>query len=228
MPRTNCPRATDLVERRGRRFGVPAKSAARPGRTPWNGRLEWAESSARLGKFVRVIPPSGLDLPETHATESAEPSIPRLRYTPLAPEPNRMMVAIKAYLEKCGLGDALLDLVWLRTSLLNGCGYGIQMHSLAAMAHGERANRLIHLRVGEESPGFTERERCAIAWTDAVTLIHRFRVPDELYSRVRTQFTEKEVVDLTWAVVAMNSWNRMAIAFRIPPGVARPASVASR
>jgi AhpD family alkylhydroperoxidase len=228
MPRTSCPRAADGVERRGRRFGLRPATRSDLGTPFAAGALEWNDAPPeRTRPRIHVEPHPRPDRPGSIATDPSPGKVPRLRYPPLAPEPNRMMVGIKSYLDQCGLGARLLDLVWLRTSLLNGCGYGIQAHSISAMAHGERAERLYHLRVGEESPAFTERERCAIAWTDAVTLIHRFPVPDQLFERVRTQFSEKEVVDLTWAIVAMNSWNRMAIAFRIPPSAARPAPVHS-
>jgi AhpD family alkylhydroperoxidase len=109
--------------------------------------------------------------------------------------------------------------VYLRASMINGCSYCLQMHSHDALGGGERIERLFQLGAWEESPAFTERERAALAWTDAVTLVHSGHVPDSVHERARAQFSEKELVDLTWAIVSINGWNRMSISFRGQPEI---------
>ena len=133
------------------------------------------------------------------------------------PEPNPGLASLQSYLERCGLGTALIDLVWVRTAILNGNPYRVQVHCSEAVAHGERPGRLLELSDWAESTAFTERERCALAWTDALTQLPRARVSEEMYEQVRQQFTDREVVDLSWAIVAMNAWSRLAIAFRLSP-----------
>jgi len=144
---------------------------------------------------------------------------PRVRYGRAAPEPMRALSSIEQYLEGCGLAPALLDLVQLRASLLNGCAYCLQRHSHEARARGERVERLFQLGAWPESPVFSEQERAALEWTDAVTNVQSGHVPEEVYQRARRQFTEKELVDLTWAIAAINAWNRLSIAFRYPPEI---------
>ena len=143
----------------------------------------------------------------------------RVRYGRVAPAPMRALSAIGDYLAGCGLEASLLDLVELRASTLNGCAYCLQMHSRAALARGERVERLFQLAAWPESPVFSERERAALAWTEAVTEVRDGHVPDEVYARARAHFSEKELVDLTWAVAAINAWNRLSIAFRYPPEI---------
>jgi AhpD family alkylhydroperoxidase len=158
--------------------------------------------------------------------EKAPAEGPRLRYGHLAPEPYRLLSAIETYLKDCGLEPSLINLVWIRTSQINGCPFCLQMHSSEAVTSGERVERLFQLQAWQESPVFTDRERCALAWTDAVTLVNSSRVPDELFVRAQKEFPEKELVDLTWAVVEMNCWNRLSIAFRDPPDIPKQRSSA--
>lgn len=148
----------------------------------------------------------------------------RVRYGRLAPEPMRAQSAIDDYVEKCGLERSLVDLVLLRVSLVNGCSYCLQAHSQDALEHGERVERLFQLGAWEESPVFSARERAALAWADAVTQVRHRHVPEDVYARARTELSEKELVDLTWAVVSINSWNRLSIAFRGQPEIPVPAA----
>lgn len=132
------------------------------------------------------------------------------------------MLALEKYVRGCGLDHGLLELVKMRASQINGCAYCIDMHTKDARAAGETEQRLYALSAWQETPFFTGRERAALAWTEGVTLIHRDRVPDALYDAAREHFSEKELVDLTMAVVAINGWNRLSIAFRSVPGTYQP------
>jgi AhpD family alkylhydroperoxidase len=127
------------------------------------------------------------------------------------------------YLGQSGLGEPLINLLSLRASQINGCAYCIDMHWKDLRAAGESEQRLYGLDAWEESPYYTERERAALAWTEAVTNVREGHVSDEVYERVRKLFTEKELADLTLAVVAINGWNRLNIASRTVPGTYRPA-----
>jgi AhpD family alkylhydroperoxidase len=132
------------------------------------------------------------------------------------------MLGLEAYLAKTDLEPALLDLVKLRASQINGCAYCIDMHWKDARARGESEQRLYGLGAWRESPFYSERERAALAWTEAVTLISHDHAPDAVYEQARAQFSEKELVDLTTAIVAINGWNRLAISFRTVPGAYKP------
>lgn len=128
------------------------------------------------------------------------------------------MAGVEQYLAASGLEKSLRELVKLRASQLNGCGFCIDMHWKDARAAGETEQRLYGLGAWRESPYYSDRERAALAWTEALTLISETHVPDEVYEAVRPRFTEKELVDLTWAVAAINAWNRVAISMRSVPG----------
>jgi AhpD family alkylhydroperoxidase len=110
----------------------------------------------------------------------------------------------------------------MRASQINGCAYCLDMHTKDARALGETEQRLYTLSAWRETVFLTERERAALAWTEALTDVADTHVPDELYEEVRRHFTEKELVDLSWAIVVINGWNRMAIAFRTEPGSYQP------
>jgi len=127
------------------------------------------------------------------------------------------MEALDEYFPKSGIDPKLLNLLWLRASQLNGCSYCIQLHSADLLSSGERAERLFQLDSWRESPAFTEKERVALAWTEAVTIVSLSRAPDYEFEALRAHFTEKEIVDLTWAIGVINLWNRMSISFRVPP-----------
>lgn len=150
---------------------------------------------------------------------------PRIEYLRDAPGAIEAMNGLERYLTNSGLELSLLELVKLRASQINGCAYCIDRHTKDARAHGEREQRLYALNAWRETPFYSERERAALAWTEAVTLVADGHVPDEVYESVRQQFTEQELVDLTVAVVAINGWNRFAISFRTVPGTYQPPTV---
>src|ERR1051326_6120173 len=147
----------------------------------------------------------------------------RLDVSKIAPGAYQAMYALERYVRQSGLEPPLLELVKLRASQINGCAYCVDMHTKDARAHGETEQRLYAVVVWREAPFFTERERAVLAWTEAVTLVSRDQVPDEIYDEVRQHFTEKELVDLTLALIAINGWNRLAISFRAVAGTYQPA-----
>ncbi len=150
---------------------------------------------------------------------------PRIDPKNVTPEAYKPLLQLEAYLEHhSGLDPVLLNLVKLRASQLNGCAYCIDMHSKDLRALGESEQRLYELDAWRETPFYSERERAALEWTEAVTLIAQNHVPDDVYESVRRHFSEREMVDLTLAVVAINSWNRLAISFRQVPGTYQPAA----
>lgn len=146
----------------------------------------------------------------------------RINYSKVAPDGVENLRKLEAYLKNAGLEPELLELVKLRASQLNGCAFCIDMHTKDARTRGESEQRLYGLNAWRETPFYSERERAALAWTETVTIISEDQVPDEIYNQVKTHFTEKELVDLTLAVIAINAWNRLAISFRTPPGSYQP------
>jgi AhpD family alkylhydroperoxidase len=152
----------------------------------------------------------------------------RLNYWELASDAAKAMWGLENYVRNCGLEGSLLELVKFRASQINGCAYCIDMHTKDARAHGETEQRLYALTAWRETPFFTDRERAALAWTEAVTEVARTHVPDEVYELAREHFSEKELVDLTMAVVAINGWNRLAISFRKVPGTYQPTHASER
>lgn len=152
----------------------------------------------------------------------------RIEYVKVVPDVYRAMMCLEHQVEKSGLESPLLDLIKMRASQINGCAYCIDMHSKDARARGETEQRLYELDAWRESPFYTEREQAALAWTEALTLVANGHVPDGVYEEARKQFTDVELVNLTLAVVAINGWNRLGIAFRSVPGGYHPASGLSR
>ena len=148
---------------------------------------------------------------------------PRIDHSKVSPGANQAMYAIERYVRQCGLDPQLLELVKLRASQINGCAYCVDMHTKDARARGETEQRLYAVVVWREAPFFTQRERAALAWTEAVTLVSRDQVPDDVFEIARKQFSDKELVDLTMAIVAINGWNRLAISFRAVAGTYQPA-----
>jgi len=148
---------------------------------------------------------------------------PRINYNQVARGAMKAMRALETYVSQSGLEPALLDLVKLRASQINGCAYCIDMHTKDARGRGETEQRLYALSAWEETPFYTERERAALAWTAAVTEIARSGVSDDVYAAARQHFAEQELVDLTVAIVAINGWNRLAISFRTVPGTYYPS-----
>ena len=151
---------------------------------------------------------------------------PRLNYYAVSPGATKAMLGLEEYLQGCGLEEKLIDLAKLRVSQINGCAYCIAMHTHDARKLGETEDRMHLLDAWRETPLYSERERAALAWTEAVTLITKGHVPDDVFDVVRRQFSEKEIVDLTAAVAAINTWNRIATSFRVTPQVERTSAAA--
>jgi AhpD family alkylhydroperoxidase len=146
----------------------------------------------------------------------------RLDFFKASPEGVTAFRQLSQYLDDCGLEPSLLELVKTRASQINGCAFCLDMHTKDARAAGETEQRLYTLTAWRDTPFFTEREQAALAWTEAVTHVSEHHVDDRLYDEVRQHFSEKELVDLTLAIVAINGWNRLAIPFRSPPGRYQP------
>jgi AhpD family alkylhydroperoxidase len=147
---------------------------------------------------------------------------PRIEYGKVAPGAVAAMSRLEQYVHESELEPALVELVKVRASQINGCAYCIDMHSKDARSRGESEQRLYELVAWRETPFFTERERAALAWAEAVTQVSDGHVPDDVYEMARAQFSEKDLVDLTLAIVAINGWNRLAISFRTVPGSYQP------
>ena len=142
----------------------------------------------------------------------------RFAYRKLAPGAYEAMGALEAYLKTCGLEESLLHLIKLRASQINGCAYCIDMHWKDLRAIGESEQRLYSLGVWRECPWYSDRERAALAWTEAVTRIADTQAPDAVYEELRRHFTEKEIADVTFAISTINAWNRLANSGRTEPG----------
>jgi AhpD family alkylhydroperoxidase len=138
------------------------------------------------------------------------------------------MLALEEYVRSCGIDEALLDLVRLCASYLNGCSYCVDMHTKDARARGETEQRLYAVAVWRDTPFFTPRERAALAWTEAVTELGREGVSDQAYAAARAHFDEAELARLTVAIVAINGWNRLNIAFRSEAGAYQPRAREAR
>ncbi len=143
---------------------------------------------------------------------------PRLKYRDAAPEGIRTFFTLEHYANTCGLERSLLDLIRIRASQICGCAYCIDMHAKEARASGETEQRIYALDAWRETPFFKDRERAALEWAEAVTMIDQGHVPDEVYESARQQFSEKELVDLTLAVISVNGGIRLATSFRTVPG----------
>jgi AhpD family alkylhydroperoxidase len=148
----------------------------------------------------------------------------RFHYVKAAPGAFRAMLGLGQYLHECGLEESLINLIYLRASQMNGCAYCLDMHWKDLRASGESEQRLYGLNAWRESPFYTNRERAALEWTEAVTLITHGHVPEEVYEEVHRHFNDKELSDLTLAVATINAWNRLNIAARIVPGSYQPGN----
>jgi len=146
----------------------------------------------------------------------------RLNYAKIAPKALNAMLELEKYVADSGLERSLYELVKTRASQINSCAYCLDMHTKDARKAGETEQRLYALSAWRETPFYTERERAALEWTEALTLISENEVSDLLYESVHTHFNEKEMVALTMAIVAINGWNRLAISFRTVPGTYEP------
>jgi AhpD family alkylhydroperoxidase len=154
------------------------------------------------------------DIPTTRTHEMTQ----RLDYQQQSPELFKKFVEFNMSLKKGAIEEAIVDLVSVRASQINGCAFCVDMHVKQATIHGERPLRLHHLAAWRESPLFSPRERAALAWTEVLTQLPPHGVPDDVYERVRTQLSEKEITELTYSIMAINGWNRINVAFQSLPG----------
>ena len=141
----------------------------------------------------------------------------RIDVTKVSPAAYQAVAALQAYVDQSGLDAKLRELIKIRVSQINGCAFCLAMHTRDARKLGETDERMHLLNAWREAPLYSARERAGLAWAEAITLVTEGHVPDEVFETVRKQFSEKEIVDLTAAAVAINTWNRLAIAFRVPP-----------
>ncbi len=151
----------------------------------------------------------------------------RLNAYEKAPGAFTAMFGLGKYLAKSSIERSLLHLIDYRVSQINGCAYCLDMHSKDLRHEGETEQRIYLLSAWRESPFYTERERAALAWAEAVTLVSETNVPDDVYEEARKVFSEEELIDLTMAVIAINGWNRLNVAFRTTPGTYEPGQFAS-
>jgi AhpD family alkylhydroperoxidase len=142
---------------------------------------------------------------------------PRLDWYAASPNALKAMLALETATGKLGLEPLLLGLVKLRASQLNGCAYCVDMHTAESRKQGETERRLHAVAVWREAPFFSPRERAALAWTEALTLLAETRAPDADFETLRAEFSEREMVDLSLAIATINSWNRLAVGFRSQP-----------
>ena len=143
----------------------------------------------------------------------------RIDVTKVSPAAYQAVAALQTYVDRSGLDAKLRDLIKIRVSQINGCAFCLAMHTRDARKTGETDERMHLLAAWREAPIYSARERAALAWVEAITLVTQGHVPDEVFEAVRKQFSEKEIVDLTAAAAAINTWNRIAIALRAPPQV---------
>ena len=146
----------------------------------------------------------------------------RIDVMKISPKAMQAVLGMQSYVNASGLEPSLLELVKMRASQINGCAYCLDMHSKDARAAGETEQRLYLLNAWREAPFYSDRERAALEWTESLTLVSDNHVPDEVYERAREHFSEQELVDLAIAVAAINTWNRLSIAFRAEPGTYQP------
>ena len=143
----------------------------------------------------------------------------RIDVTKVNPSAYQAVASLQSYVDQSGLDAKLRDLIKIRASQINGCAFCLAMHTRDARKRGETEERMHLLDAWREAPVYSARERAALGWIEAITLVTQGHVPDDAFDEVRKHFSEKEIVDLTAAAVAINTWNRLAIAFRVPPQV---------
>jgi AhpD family alkylhydroperoxidase len=151
---------------------------------------------------------------------------PRLDYQKAFPEGYQGLLHLEAIIRRSGLEPSLYELIKIRASQLNGCAFCLDMHTKDARAKGETEQRIYALPAWREAPFYSERERAALAWTEAITNIQQGHASEDVYVEARTQFSEEELVKLTYAIIQINSWNRIAIAFRPEVGGYQPQAAA--
>ena len=149
---------------------------------------------------------------------------PRLDYKRISPDGYKAMSHLEVFVRHSGLDPQLLELVKIRASQMNGCAFCIDMHTKDARAKGETEQRIYALDAWRETPFFTEKERAALGWTEAITNIQQGHAPEAVYQELSRHFSEAERVNLTYAITTINAWNRIAIGFRLVPGNYQPAS----
>jgi AhpD family alkylhydroperoxidase len=147
---------------------------------------------------------------------------PRIDYAKIAPKAVEAMRHLQNYVDNCSLPQDLLELIRMRASQLNGCAYCLDMHSKDARAAGESEQRIYLLDAWREAPFYSDKERAALEWTEAVTLLSKSHVPDKIYHDVRMHFSEEEIVELTMAIITINGWNRLSISTRNVAGTYQP------
>lgn len=148
---------------------------------------------------------------------------PRIDYTKASPEAYKAMAQLEAVVRRSGLDPKLLELVKIRASQMNGCAFCIDMHTKDARLKEETEQRIYALDAWRETPFFTEKERAALGWTEAITNIRTGHAPEAVYQELSRHFNEAEIVNLTLAITTINAWNRIAIGFRLVPGSYQPA-----
>lgn len=146
----------------------------------------------------------------------------RIHYSAVSPGGFKAMLQLQTHVDNSGLEHSLLELVKMRVSQINRCAFCLDMHSKDARAAGETEQRLYLLNAWHEAPCYSARERAALAWTEALTELPRNEVPDALYEEVRSQFSEQETVELSYAIIAINGWNRLGVGFRTETGNYQP------
>lgn len=146
----------------------------------------------------------------------------RIDYKKVSPKAFQAMLGVESYVRSSGLDHTLLELIKTRVSQINGCAFCLDMHTKDARAAGETEQRLYLLPAWREAPFYSDRERAALLWAESVTQLPPGGIPDEIYAEVRRHFDEKELVDLTVAIVAINGWNRLNVPFRTEPGTYQP------
>ena len=146
----------------------------------------------------------------------------RIDYRKVSPEAMSAMAGLERFIRASSLEPALVELVRLRASYINGCAYCVDVHTKDARVAGETEQRLYAIPVWRETPFFTPQERAALAWTESVTEVARTGVPDDVYEQARAEFSESELLAVTMAIVAINGWTRLAVSFRTVPGTYQP------
>jgi AhpD family alkylhydroperoxidase len=154
--------------------------------------------------------------------------VTRISYKDVVPGAYQAMLGLERYVGESGLEHPLLELVRTRASQLNGCAFCLDMHGKDALAAGETPQRLLGLSAWRDAPFYTDRERAALAWTEVVTQLGPSGVPEEVFRMARQQFDDRQLVDLTMAIIAINGWNRLAIAFQSPEAGSHVAAVRKR
>ena len=143
----------------------------------------------------------------------------RIEYAQVVPDAIEALRALEKYVRTCGIEPKALELIKIRASQINGCAYCLDMHTKDARARGETEQRIYALNAWRETPFFTEKERAALAWAEAVTQVSASQVSDEVYEIARQCFDEKELVNITIAIIAISGWNRLAVSFGSVPGI---------